>query len=52
MDTFKVVVTVLIALMMFMFGLLWVSTAKQKEYSWVWFAIESVYICSLFAIWG
>lgn len=52
METFKIVVTVLIALLMFAFGLIWVSTSKERQYNWVWFAIESVYICSLFAIWG
>lgn len=52
MNVFKIVTTVLIAILMVIFSLIWISTAEQKEYTWVWFLIEVVYICSLFAIWG
>ena len=52
MGVFKIVTTVLVGLMMFTFAMIWISTAKQKEYTWVWTAIEMVYICTLFAIWG
>lgn len=52
MWAFKIVTTVLIALMMLAFIAIGVSTAKEKDYTWVWVMIEAVYICSLFAIWG
>ena len=48
----KVVATVLIGVMILMFLIIGVSTKDQKQYTWVWFSIEAVYIVSLFAIWG
>lgn len=48
----KIVSTVLIAILMLIFMIIWVSTSKQKEFMWVWFFIEVTYILSLFSIWG
>lgn len=51
-EMFKIVTTVLIAILMIIFLLIWVSTAEEKKYTWIWILIEVVYICSLVAIWG
>ena len=52
MLTLKIITTVLIGVMMLIFMCIWISTAEKKEYTWVWFSIEAVYILSLFCIWG
>lgn len=52
MIVFKILTTVFIGIMMLMFLAIWISTAEEKEYTWVWVLLEIVYVCSLVSIWG
>mgnify|MGYP003296208873 CR=1 FL=1 len=52
MFVIKVISTVLIAVLMLIFFCIWVSTAEEKQYTWIWVLIESVYVLSVISIWG
>lgn len=48
----KILATVLIGFMMLMFAIIWICSRDEKDYTWVWMLIESVYALALLALWG